>query len=701
MTKKGPIRIRVFLILALVLYLPQFCFSQSAVEKATSEVDRLGNRDIEKLMRRKALPPQEQVSEPVKPEVSTEEEHFLATKIELVGCETFPPEDFADIVGQYNNREITLSDLNILASEIEREYLKKGVVAAVFVPPQDVKSGVVTLQVVEAKMGKLEILPHKYFVNNRLRYYWDIEPGEILRYDKMSKALQIMSRNPDREVKSILRAGKKPGTTDVILSSEVNFPVHVFATFDNDGTTSTGKSRTGLGVRHNNFLGLDDTLLAGTTSGIHFNGRYIYHSVPISPKNTFLTYGYSTSHSVPKQEFAQYGISSDADATTFSLHQEFYSPEAYLGDIFLGFDAKDKVIRTSNTVYNKDRFRMASVGGSYIYRGQMSNTNFSTQFYRGLHGFGASPKGNPLASRGGQARPEFSKLNFDITHVRALPLDLQANVRYRQQIAFDVLAPQEEFNLGGLDSVRGYPAADFLADNARIANLEITSPAFFIPENWQIPYAEDTLKNQTSLVGFFDYGHGDRKGTMFGGEKRKVDYMGVGAGVRFKLFNQASLRLEWAYQLGEKSITESGKTHFHFAVNFQDMLPEEVQRIKKIVEEQNIQKWSQQLVDLELSQPMSPVREKLNYYFAMAEAAKKENRLEEARSFYQQGIQLSNSLLMQAQEYVRSYVSQGKEMKEKIQLAQKYYNDGRYSQAKGLLSEVVGEAKLEPASFEY
>lgn len=560
------------LLLFVISFIILFCtslYAQSAVERATSEVDRLGQEDVEKLLRKPDLDkkaPPAVIEKEAPPEGETK---FFIKNIELLGCESFSPASFKYLTDHYSNREVTLTELNHLAERLEKEYLRRGLVAAAYIPPQDIVNETVKVQVVEARMGKLEIQPHKFFVNSRLRYYWSTNPGEKLKYSKISKSLQVMSRNPDREVKSILRAGEKADTTDVVLTAETKFPIHVFYTFDNDGVVTSGKDRFNFGIRDNNLLGLDDILLAGYTYGTHFRGKYFYHSVPITPKSTFLTYGYSDSHSVPKKDFSAFGISSDAETATFSLHQEFYNTEAYVGEVFVGFDAKDKVIHVPAGLLNKDRQRIFNLGGNYIYRGNNSVTSFTTQFYRGLSGFGASAKDNPFSSRGGQVRPIFSRLNFELSHARLLPWNLRLNLKYRTQYAFDPLAPQEEFNLGGMDSVRGYPPSDFLADNSRVANLEVLIPAFFIPASWKIPYLKDNLRKETNIVTFFDYGHGDRLGTMFNNEKRKVDYMGVGAGVRFSFTDQTSVRLEWAYQLGEKSLTESGKSRFHLAVNFQ------------------------------------------------------------------------------------------------------------------------------------
>lgn len=65
-------------------------YSQMDVEKATRETDRLGREEIEEKLRKIPEKPAE-----VKPEeeapVKKEEQKFFIKKINLVGCESFPP----------------------------------------------------------------------------------------------------------------------------------------------------------------------------------------------------------------------------------------------------------------------------------------------------------------------------------------------------------------------------------------------------------------------------------------------------------------------------------------------------------------------------------------------------------------------------------------------------------------------------------
>ena len=47
----------------------------------------------------------------------------------------------------------------------------------------------------------------------------------------MSKSIQLMNKNADRDVSATLHAGKKPGTTDVLLDVKTRFPIHFFGSF--------------------------------------------------------------------------------------------------------------------------------------------------------------------------------------------------------------------------------------------------------------------------------------------------------------------------------------------------------------------------------------------------------------------------------------------------------------------------------------
>ena len=442
----------------IVVYGTLLSYAQDFIDEGTREIDRPVFKEIEKklerpikeLLKRKKEKKLEEIEEGTK---------FFIKKINLVGCESFSPEEFKDILEKYENKEISLKRLELITKEIQREYLAKGVVSACFLLPQEIKDGLVTLQVVEAKLGELKIRPHKYFNADRINYYWDIGPGDVLRHDKISKSLQLINRNPDREAKATLKAGKSPKTTDVYLDVESRIPIHITSSFSREGTTSTGKKKIGFGIRHNNFLGLDDSFLCGSIFGKDFSSIYAYHTIPITDFGTSLLYGGNYNKSYPKKEFAEYEIQSHTLNSSIFLYQDLYKKDEYLGEVYFGFDLKDKTTKTNTAgTYKRDRLRIARLGSKFINKGLGSTTYIKPEISQGIDLFGSRPE-NPLSSR--NAKSDFTKFNLKVNHKTLLPfLDLQANIKVSGQMASTKLTPQEQYFLGGIDSVRGFPSGE-------------------------------------------------------------------------------------------------------------------------------------------------------------------------------------------------------------------------------------------------
>jgi tetratricopeptide (TPR) repeat protein len=409
-------------------------------------------------------------------------------------------------------------------------------------------------------------------------------------------------------------------------------------------------------------------------------------------------YGYSSSQSEPKVEPDAQEIRSGAKTISLSLHQDLYQKDEYIGEVSLGFDAKDKIVKVASEPLNRDRLRVIHLSGSFIQRGPGYSSSISPEFSQGFDGFGASSRGNPFASR--LAKSTFSKFNLGLQYKKVLPLSLRANLKFNSQFASRKLMPQEQFNLGGIDSIRGYPSGDFSADNAVTNNAELLIPSIFIPTNWRLPYAESALRDQVTSLLFVDYGYGWIKGAK-PTEKRTRNFLGVGAGLRGNFFNQSLVRLEWGFAVGDDPVTQSGHSGFHFSVDFQEKLPEEIERIRQIVEEENIKKWAWQLVDAELSRPDSRVRKKLYRYRSLANLYYQEKNFKAAKDYYEKISLLGNLLYQQAEVYIRSCLAHQKKLRERANFALSCYYEGKLEEAKNLWKKNIEEAKPEPFVLEF
>lgn len=690
------------LIASFVSVFTSISYAQIDASRATRESDRFGGeteRRVEKELKKVPQKPSEPKVEEEKPKEG--EQRFFVKKIKLVGCETFLPEDFSVLVERHENRDETLTELNNLAREIAAEYLKKGIIAAVFLPPQEVKDQTILMQVVEAKMGVLDIQKSPHFRKKMLRYYWHINGGEILRYDRISKSLQLMNKNPDREVRASLHAGEKPGTTNVILTSKTRFPIHLQYTFDREGIVTTGKERNGFGIRDNNLLGYDDTLITGISYGKNFVGEYIYHSIPISGYGASMLYGYSYSKSTPQKDFDIYDLKSESQNTAFSIRQDLYKKDTYLGDIGIGFDARDKVTwyQKGQGTLNKDRLRVLNVNGNYIVRGNNSVTYITAELDQGLNVLGASKKNNPLASRPG-ATPTYTKFLFTAQNRTNLPFNLQQNLKFRMQLASEKLFSQEQFGLGGIDTVRGYPPSDYLADRMVLVNAEMMSPVFLLPKDWRLPYAEKPLKEQLTGVVFFDYGYGEQKGNP-----KPFRLSSIGAGLRMSFYNQVLLRLEWGIPfrlLGQFPLTE-GRTQgrFHVSLNIEDKLPGEIERIIKEMRAERKEKEARSLVNEELLDPENPIAQKIHGYLLTADNLYEEGKLKEARQMYAMAVVMGKSLYRQAEDYIKRTAAQEEELRKRSEEALALYEEGKLEEAKEMWQDIKNEARPEPLEFEF
>ena len=390
------------------LFFQPAAHAQPGIDQATREVDRSMRQQVERRLQETTPRRAPKIKEPVIPEEKVEEAapRLEVKSITLEGVRTFKAEDFRQMISKYEKKETTISDLKILAKEIEREYLRKGVIAACFLPPQDVKEGVVVLRVVEAKMGNLEIRKMRYFNEDRVNYYWAIEPGEVLCYDRISRSLQFMNKDPDRIAKASLHAGDRPETTDVTIEAATNFPVHVTATLDHEGSPSTGKLRKGFRLVDNNFMGLDDTFIVGYTGGKSFSGGYGYHRLPITNYGTTLMYGYSRSTAFPQKDYQRFEISSQAESYSAFIYQDMFQKDEYKGEFSAGLEKSSKrVVAESSGLplnqvptagstgdLNVDRLTTATVNTTLISKGSGYSVSFKPEFAQGLNMLGARRK---------------------------------------------------------------------------------------------------------------------------------------------------------------------------------------------------------------------------------------------------------------------------------------------------------------------
>jgi hemolysin activation/secretion protein len=528
------------------------------------QADTKARKDF--LEAKKVKKPKVEVEEPEKKKEQPSGVQFHLREVILQGATLFPAKELAPFYQPLLNQSVRFDDLNAAAQRIKAYYFSKGYwTTLAFIPAQDVKDGKVTIQVAEGKMGELKIEGNKWFPKRLIRRYVHVKSGELLNMDRLQKGIQTLDENSDIEIKAVIDKGEKPQTSDVILKVKDRFPWHLGVSTDNAGTRLTGKSRTSLSLRSSNVLGLNDSLFSNTMITSRSFGQAVNYEIPVNTYGTTVGFNYSYFAMSLGKEYKAADIKGYSNTYTPYLSQALFTNESYQASVNAGLQIKC-IKRSQDLVQTSDdQLRLPYLGFDLSaldrFRGQ---TSFSPQISFGTQDFlGASARDHPSASRAGTGG-FFANYTQSLKRIQAMPLKTYLVLKSQFQVPSHTLPSSEQFQLGGINSVRGYPEGDYSADIGASFNADWVCPLTFLPEKWQVPYA-GSIGKLIDVVAFTDLGGGKLK-KVLPGELHDKFLMGVGGGFRIHLGNNLYLRLEWAQAIGDRPTGGSGPANFHFGV---------------------------------------------------------------------------------------------------------------------------------------
>jgi len=147
-----------------------------------------------------------------------------------------------------------------------------------------------------------------------------------------------------------------------------------------------------------------------------------------------------------------------------------------------------------------------------------------------------------------------------VSYTRSQPIfELQTLLfRYRGQYTSDILTAIEQFSLGGPDTVRAYPVAEALVDEATFVSIEWV--AFVSPE------VEHTWLNKFQFSVFFDYATGSRNDPLVN-EVASVTLAGPGFSLQGKPFDFMTARLDYAFDTGDEP-SDNQTLPFYFRLEY-------------------------------------------------------------------------------------------------------------------------------------
>ena len=528
---------------------------------------------------RKESPPQKNPEE--KPEIIEEKKKeepaqaagasFFVKKIDLEGNTIFSYDQLKKYLTPYEDQKVSFDNIKKVAQQITAHYRSKGFTTSrAYVPPQEITNNVVTINVVEGKVGRVFIENNRYFKNILYTDAIHIRRDRIFQYRDIETSLYYLNDKPDRKAKVYLMSGDQPSTSDLVLKAEEKNPLHMQYEFNNRGTTLTHHARHILSMTHNNLLGLGDTFNAGLAMAEEgaFTGGSFGYALPIEKTRTTLGLDASVSRSRIVKDLKPLDVKGQSWNITPSVTQNFVRSLRLSLDGFLGLEIKDSKTTISDSKINFDRMRVLKLGPRLTVRDAYGKTFVSGDFHVGIPNFlGSLDNNDPRASRNGTGG-EFTYFTFRLSRVNRLPFSSFMVLRGNLQTTRDSLTSLEQYRLGGAYTVRGYPESSASGDYGFNFSSELNIPVPFVSQNSSIPKIKKRWVDALRLVGFIDGGKTYILERYAPTTEKDHFLLGAGFGLRVNLNEYFSVQSDFGFPIANDSEEDPMQVHLSVRCGF-------------------------------------------------------------------------------------------------------------------------------------
>lgn len=464
----------------------------------------------------------------------------------------------------YVGKKIGFTELHAIAAMIKKVYKDLGyLTTATFLPPQDIKNGEVEIRIMEGKRGDLIVDGNKYFSTSSIAKYFHTFRGEPLDMVEIQKDVMRLNENRDLKVSAVLSTGAKPETVDVTLKTKEAAPYHVTVGTDNQGSRLTGRYRESVAFNTSNLTGNHDDLSINAVISDLSTGEFVSYQMPVGTYGTKLGMDVGLFQAKLGQEYKRFDIVTATQYYNPNVTVELYQSQNLQVDVQSGVKIKNTIKKQARDKVTDERLRLPYAGLEIVENDAQGQTNFSPELSGGSPGLlGSSRRDNPLASRRG-SDGSFLKYSQNLNRYQTMPWGSYVQLKSQVQYATEVLPTSEQLQLGGANSVRGYPEGDYLADSGANLNMDWYFPLYPVPASWKA--GDFSFRNNIEPLVFFDMG-GGRLNKAYGTEKSEKMLAGFGGGVKVRVKNNAHVKLEWAKAIGDKPVRGTGPSTFNMSV---------------------------------------------------------------------------------------------------------------------------------------
>lgn len=407
--------------------------------------------------------------------------------VRVVGNTVFSDAEIDEVTGPFKNRTLQTEDLERLRLALTLLYINKGyLTSGAIIPDQNVTSGVITVQIIEGKLTRIDVEDNRWFADSYLRNRLELGIRTPVTLAPLQDQLQLLQQDKRIErVNAELRPGDLQGESVLKVRVADRQPFHASMEVNNYQTPLVGEMR-GIGtLTHDNLTGHGDPLILGYG---HSSGAFpivdASYALPLNRYGTtFSPYYRRYDFKLIEPPFGPLEIKTNTEIIGMSLRQPIY--KTVTDEV--AFSIIGEHLFTQSFLFGNIPFNFfpgfqngAATVSALRFAQEWTHRTVDTvlavrsRFSVGLNVLGATINSNPATPDGqffswlGQAQA-IKQFGADL-------LGMQLLGRMDLQLTNSPLFPLEQVSLGGRYTVRGYREVTLLRDNSFIASVESRFP---------------------------------------------------------------------------------------------------------------------------------------------------------------------------------------------------------------------------------
>ena len=402
---------------------------------------------------------------------------IMVNAIHVSGNSKIATAELESLLANLVGSEHTLAELIEGAAHITAYYHQRGyIVARAYIPPQEIKDGVVTINVEEGHIGEQRVNNQSRLSDQRANgYFRDINSGEVLQAAPVERALLLLNETPGvGSARASLQPGASVGATDLVVELTPSAPYAGNIQADNYGNYYTGEYRLGAELGFNSPLKIGDQItFRALTSDQNLIYAYAAYQIPVGARGLRMGGAYSdTSYRLGK-EFA--ALDAHGTATIASLFAVYPFVRGQKSNLSGTITLEYKQLNDINYALSSDKIvQVGTLGVSGNHQDTLGGAGVTLYSFSVATGhLSMDPVSLFIDELTVNTNGAFTRIDYNLNRLQRLSSSYSLSLALSGQFANKNLNSSEQFSLGGAYGVRAYPQGEGAGDQGYIATIEL------------------------------------------------------------------------------------------------------------------------------------------------------------------------------------------------------------------------------------